>query len=180
MSIIRTGLSILVELIDLVNSAIIFLPQITLLRWLTFLLGSQTVILTVLLQYQQLQLQQTFPPLGNSDHVVVSVPIDFPSYSLRDAPFHRFAYDYSRANWDGLCDHLRNVPWEGIFKLITSAAASEFCELVQVGIDVYIPHRKYQVKPHFLHGFELLVLLPQFIEITFFVCTERINLLILK
>ena len=27
-------------------------------------------------------------------------------------------------------------------------AASEFCEWVQVGIDVYIPHRKYQVKPH--------------------------------
>ena len=29
-----------------------------------------------------------------------------------------------------------------------SAAASEFCEWVQVGIDVYIPHRIYQVKPH--------------------------------
>ena len=29
-----------------------------------------------------------------------------------------------------------------------STAASEFCEWVQVGIDVYIPHRKYQVKPH--------------------------------
>ena len=29
-----------------------------------------------------------------------------------------------------------------------SAAASEFCEWVQVGIDVYIPHGKYQVKPH--------------------------------
>ena len=27
------------------------------------------------------------------------------------------------------------------------AAASEFCEWVQVGIAVYIPHRKYQVKP---------------------------------
>ena len=26
--------------------------------------------------------------------------------------------------------------------------ASEFCEWVQVGIDVYIPHRKYQVKLH--------------------------------
>ena len=48
----------------------------------------------------------------------------------------------------GLRDHLRNVPWEDIFKLIASAVASEFCELVQVGIDVYIPHRKYQVKPH--------------------------------
>ena len=34
------------------------------------------------------------------------------------------------------------------FKLGASVAASEFCECVQVGIDVYIPHRKYQVKPH--------------------------------
>ena len=48
-SIIRTGLPILVELIDLVNSVIIFLSQTTLLRLLTFLLRSKTVILTVLL-----------------------------------------------------------------------------------------------------------------------------------
>ena len=89
-----------------------------------------------------------FPPLGNSDHVVVSVSIDFPINSKQDAPFHRVAYDYSRADWDGLRDHLRNVPWEDIFKLSASAAASEFCERVQVRIDVYIPHRKYQVKPH--------------------------------
>ena len=48
-SIIRTGLLILVELSDLVNFVITFLSQMTLLRWLTFLLGSQTVILIVLL-----------------------------------------------------------------------------------------------------------------------------------
>ena len=63
-------------------------------------------------------------------------------------PFHCVAYDYSRADWDGPCDHLRDVQWEDIFKLSASAAAREFCEWVQVGIDVYIPHRKYQVKPH--------------------------------
>ena len=89
-----------------------------------------------------------FPKLGNSDHVVVSVSIDFPINSKQDTLFHRVAYDYSRADWDGLRDHLRDVPWEDIFKLSASAAASEFCEWVQVGIDVYIPHRKYQVKPH--------------------------------
>ena len=61
---------------------------------------------------------------------------------------HRIAYDYSRADWDGLCDHLRDVLWEDIFKLGASAAASEFREWVQVGIDVYIPHRKYHVKSH--------------------------------
>ena len=53
-----------------------------------------------------------------------------------------------RADWDGIEDHLRDVPWEDIFKLGASAAASEFCESGQVGIDVYIPHRKYEVKPH--------------------------------
>ena len=89
-----------------------------------------------------------FPPLGNSDHVVVSVSIDIPTNSQQDVPFHGIAYDYSRADWDGLRDHLRDVPWEDIFKLSASAAASEFCEWVHVGIDVYIPHRKYQVKPH--------------------------------
>ena len=43
---------------------------------------------------------------------------------------------------------MRDVPWKDIFKLGASATASEFCEWVQVGIDAYIPHRKYQVKPH--------------------------------
>ena len=39
-----------------------------------------------------------FPPLENSDHVVASVSIDFPSTSQRDAPFHPIAYDYSHAD----------------------------------------------------------------------------------
>ena len=59
-----------------------------------------------------------------------------------------------------VCDHLRDVPWEDIFKLSTSAAASKFCEWVQVGIDVYIPHHEFQVSLTHLNGFQLLVLLP--------------------
>ena len=45
-------------------------------------------------------------------------------------------------DWDGY------APWEDIFKLGAFAAVSELCEWVQVGIDIYIPHRKYQVKLH--------------------------------
>ena len=92
--------------------------------------------------------RNAFLPLGNSDHVVASVSIDFPSKSNWDALFLYIAYDYSRADQDGLPDHFRDVPWEGIFKLGTSSAAGKFCEWVQVGNAVYIPHRKYQVKPH--------------------------------
>ena len=89
-----------------------------------------------------------FLPLGNSDHVVVLVSIDFPINSKQDALFHRIAYDYSHGDLDGLRDHLRDAPWEDIFKLSASGAASEFCEWVQVGINAYIPQCKYQVKPH--------------------------------
>ena len=121
----------------------------TLLRWLTFLLRSQT-------DSHSLALLDLFissdaiicSTLEKFDHVVVSVSIDFQTNSQQDAPFHRIAYAYSGADWDGLRDHLRDVPWEDIFKLGASATAFEFCDWVQVGIDVYIAHRKYQVKPH--------------------------------
>ena len=45
-----------------------------------------------------------FPPLGNSDHVNVSVSIDFPINSKLDALFHRMACDDCRVDWDGLWD----------------------------------------------------------------------------
>ena len=89
----------------------------TLLRWLSFLLRSLTVTLTILLFWIYLfllmlvfVLQWGFPPLGNSDHVLVSVSIDFPSNSKRDVSFHFIAYSYSRADWDGHHDHLKDVP----------------------------------------------------------------------
>ena len=33
-------------------------------------------------------------------------------------------------------------------EIFASAAAREFCEWVYYGIELYIPHRKNQVKPH--------------------------------
>ena len=100
------------------------------------------------------------PPLGNFDHVVVSVSIYFPLNSKQDALFHHITYDYSRADWDGLCDHLKDVPWEDIVKLsvllLLVSFMSEFrLELMYifliVGIRSNLSH---------LHGFQQLVLLP--------------------
>ena len=80
--------------IDLVNFVIIFLSLMTLLRWLTFLLGSLTVTLKVLffcISFFLLMLvfvlqSMAFSPLGNFDHVV-AVFIDFLSNSQQNAPF---------------------------------------------------------------------------------------------
>ena len=65
------------------NSVIILQSQMTLLRWLTFLLGSLTVthntaVLDLFVSsYASICSTMVFPPFGNSDHVVVSVSIDF-------------------------------------------------------------------------------------------------------
>ena len=67
---------------------------------------------------------KALPQLGNSDHAVVSVSINFPINSKQDALFHHMAYDYFG---DSLNDHLRDVWWEDIFKFSASATASEFC-----------------------------------------------------
>ena len=59
----------------------------------------------------------TFPPLGNSDHVVVSVSIDFPSNSNRDVSYHHIAYDYSLADWDScFCLYKQNESSESKVK----------------------------------------------------------------
>ena len=55
-----------------------------------------------------------FHPLANSDHFLVLVSIDFLSNSKRDALLHGKTYSCSRADWDGLRDHLSDVPWEDI------------------------------------------------------------------
>ena len=119
----------------LVNSVIIFLSQVTLLRLVNFTIrvpdcdSHSRALLDLFISFSaSIYSTVAFPPFRNSNRVVVSVSIDFPLYSQWDASFHRIAYDYSRADWDGLRDYLRDVPLEDILKLSASAAASEFCE----------------------------------------------------
>ena len=65
-----------------------------------------------------------FPLMGNSDLVVVSVSIDFPSNSQHNALLHYIAYDYSCADWEGHCDHWRDIHGR---ILGASGVTSEFC-----------------------------------------------------
>ena len=85
-----------------------------------------------------------FPPMGNSNHVVVSVSNDFPSNLKHYAPFHCVACDYSFADWGSLHGHLRDVLWKDIFEF--GAGVLNFgsgCRL-----ELIYPHGKYQVTPH--------------------------------
>ena len=101
-----------------------------------------------------------FPPLGNSDHVVVSVSMDFPTNSQQDAPFHRIAYDYSHADWDGLHDHLRDVSWRISLNLVLLLLLVNFVSGFWLEL-MYIYHiENIRSSLTHLHGFQVLVLLP--------------------
>ena len=99
-SIIRTGLPILVEMIDLVNSVIIFFISSDLTQMVNFPTripgcDSHSPALLGLFFSSDTSICSTmaFAPFGKSDHIVVPVSIDFPTNSQRDAPFQLIAYD---------------------------------------------------------------------------------------
>ena len=92
-SIIRTGSPILVELISNDLAQMVNFPM-QIPDWdshspalLDLFLCSDAIIFSA----------KAFPPLGNSDHVVLSVSIDFPSNSQQNGVFRCIAYDYSCA-----------------------------------------------------------------------------------
>ena len=55
---------------------------------------------------------------------------------------------YSQSYWDSFRDHIRDVPWVDISDLGDSATSEEFCECVDVAVDIHIstPFWKYEVK----------------------------------
>ena len=119
------------ELIDLANfynfsasngltQMVNFPTQTVILKFLLFWISFFLLTLISVLQWLSLHWEILIMLLSQ-------FPLTF-HHSQLDAPFHWIAYDYSCADWDGLHDHLRDVPWENIFKLSASVAASEFCE----------------------------------------------------
>lgn len=67
-------------------------------------------------------------------------------------------------------------PAQDIFNLGAATATTEFCELVKVTTEVYIPHQKYQVKAIGLLSFQLSCSLKSL----FFFFSKKISLLCLR
>ena len=82
-----------------------------------------------------------------------------------------FFFGNLHADLDYFRDHIRDVLWDGTFNLRAFAAASEFCEWVQVGIDVYEPQQNYNLK---------LRPSPKFSPTTFFSYLNKVVLLSLR
>ena len=140
---------------------------------LSFFLSSDTSICSIM----------TFLWLGNFDHVVVSVSIDFPSYLQQDTLFHRIVY-FIALTILVLIEMVFVIIWEIIhgkislnsvlLLLLVNFVSGYRLELMCISLFKIVRSNLTH-----LHGFQLLVLLPLFVEITFF-CTKRVNLWNLK
>ena len=182
MHIIRIGLPVLIKIIDLVNYVIS--NELTQMAnfptrildcdshspaLLSLFLSSDTSICSI----------TTFLWLGNFDHVVVSVSIDFPSYLQQMPCFIALCMTILV-----LIEMVFVIIWQIIhgkislnsvlLLLLVNFVSGYRLELMCISLFKIVRSNLTH-----LHGFQLLVLLPLFVEITFF-CTKRVNLWNLK
>ena len=162
MSITRTGLPILVALIHPVHYISNNLPQMVnfptrIPDWDSH---SPDLLDLFISSDASICFKMAFHRLGNFDHVVVSVSIDFPSYSQQDASFYSIAYDYSCADWA-----VFRIIWEMfhgwislnsvLLLLLVNSVSGLRLELMYISLI-----KSIRSSLTHLHGFQLLVLLP--------------------
>ena len=112
--IIRTGSTILVDLIDMVNSVTVYLFQTTLLRWWTFILRPLTLILTSLHFWisffdPSICSAVVVLPTRTSDYELL-INFHWCSFKLKGytGAFHNLALDYSGNDLDFSIDYLKD------------------------------------------------------------------------
>ena len=178
MFIIRTDLPVLVELINLVNYVIIFLSQMTLFKWVTFLLRSQIVILTVLLfciSFFLLTLVFILQWLSLHQEILIMLMPQFPlTFHHNDSGIpHCIAMLMATFALIGV---VFMIIWE-MFHWMISLNSVLLLLLVNFVSGFRLESmyicllESIRSSLSHLNGFQLLVLLAWFIEITYFVCT---------
>ena len=120
-----------------------------------------------------------FPPLGNSNNVLVLGCNNFSSSLKGDVPFHYTAFDYSRADWDGprdnLTDAYRRISLNFVLSRLLNFVSWSRLELMNI---LFIPNIKSSLI--YLHAFSLVSPTAISQRNHLFVLSKKINLLNLK
>ena len=96
---------------------------------------------------------KVLPPIGNSDHSIVSVSVSYSSPSTTFQPFHRMVFQFGKADWDGFRCFLADVPWSSVQGLGPDLAADELSQWINLGMEIYIPLRTYHIRAHSQHWY---------------------------
>ena len=62
--------------------------------------------------------------------------------------YYRTSYNYLNGDWDSFHDFHRDAPLDNFFSLSADNCEAEITKWIQSGIESFVPHRRFQVKPH--------------------------------
>ncbi|MBM6549305.1 hypothetical protein H7673_10630 [Streptococcus dysgalactiae subsp. equisimilis] len=80
------------------------------------------------------------PPLGSSDHCLITFSVQIPTY-VPTQPSRRTFWRYESADWCGFRDFLASYPWRDcVFSSNPSTSAVNVVETILQGMHMFIPH----------------------------------------
>lgn len=84
-----------------------------------------------------------YSPLGNSNHVLVSIDISF-ELSIKDGPLiHKSSFSFQHTGLNSFRDVLRDTHWIDIFKRHIENRATGISYCVQASFYAFVPCQKY-------------------------------------
>ena len=84
--------------------------------------------------------------VGTSDHC--SVEVVFKKPVTTDRPYKRRLWDYKRANWGSMKQHLTDIDWYPILHCESpEQAVHNISKAIKTAMDTFIPHRDVKIKP---------------------------------
>ena len=85
---------------------------------------------------------ELFPPLGSSDHRLISASCPISPVSPQDPPKKRCLWHYASAQWDNLRSYYADFPWNDycFHDRDASGCAERITEVIVSGMETFIPH----------------------------------------
>jgi hypothetical protein len=95
---------------------------------------------------------ETHPPLGSSDHSVISTTIEWCTSRKFNTKKQRVVYNYKKANWTLMKKFFRNTPWKSLLVLGDPTKSAEQFEIhIKQAMLNYIPSRTLKAKRQIGH-----------------------------
>jgi len=86
------------------------------------------------------------PPISTSDHNVTIFRLSNNNASGGTEPYSHFYYNWSKANFTGLTEHLLAIDWNNVFQYCFSVDQcwDAFIDIIHKGLEMYVPVALYK------------------------------------
>jgi hypothetical protein len=85
-------------------------------------------------------------PVGTSDHCLISICLQSASLPTPSSYINSTHWYFEKADWDGFRDFIAAFPWNFYFSNDLSSTVENITEIIQTGMETYIPHSIFRKK----------------------------------